>query len=57
MNTFTLTTGNSTNSDTVVISLDWLGDPGYSGPAYGIDAAMQGIIAANTTLREFAPGH
>ena len=38
MGTFSLTTGNGAN--TVVSSLDWLGDPGYSGPAYGIDAAM-----------------
>jgi hypothetical protein len=44
MNSFTLTTGNGSN--TVVISLDWEGDPGYTaGPAYGIDATMQALIA------------
>ena len=49
MNSFTLTTGNGSN--TVVISLDWEGDPGYiAGPAYGIDAAMQAVIAANPTV-------
>ena len=42
MNSFTLTTGNGSN--TVVISLDWEGDPGYTaGPAYGIDAAHAGL--------------
>ena len=49
MNSFTLTTGNGSN--TVVISLDWEGDPGYvAGPAYGIDAAMQALIGTNSAI-------
>ena len=34
-----------------MISLDWLGDPGYAaGPAYGIDAAVQNYIAGNSAI-------
>jgi hypothetical protein len=45
MNSFLVTTGNGDN--TVVISLDWMGEPGYALGDYGIDAAFQGFIPPN----------
>jgi hypothetical protein len=51
MNSFTLTTGSG--PDSVVISLDWEGDPGYAaGPACGIDAAMQGYVGTNPAIQD-----
>ena len=35
-----------------MISLDWEGDPGYTGPAYGIDAAMQGYLGTNSNYAD-----
>jgi large repetitive protein len=48
MNHFLLTTGNGDN--TVVISLDWMGEPGYVLGDYGIGAAMESYIAAHPDI-------
>lgn len=45
MNSFLLTTGNGDN--TVVVSLDWMGEPGYIFGDYGIDSAFQAFIPPN----------
>ena len=50
MTQFTLTVGNGT-ADTVVVSLDYQGDPGYPyGPAYGIAAADAAYVADNPSV-------
>ncbi len=50
MTQFTLKVGNGTD-DTVVVSLDYQGDPGYPyGPAYGIAAADAAYIANNPSV-------
>ena len=48
MNQFALTTGNGDN--TVVVSLDWMGEPGYVGGDYGIAAALEAYAAANPNI-------